>query len=339
MKNKLSILATGATGFLGGRLVESLSKSGNYNIIATGRNTHKGKPLEQFANVTFKAADLSNATDVQKLCKDIDVVVHSAALSSLWGKRQDFYDANVLATQNIVDACRAQGVKRLVHISTPSIYPQHLGQHLYNVEETFIPKTFISIYGETKYESEKVVQKVFKQGLETIILRPRAIYGRGDYTIMPRVLKAYHAGRLKIIGDGKNMNDMAHVQNVVDAIILSIHAEDKALGEAYNITDGQPVELWTVVARVLKELGLPWKAKKVPYAVVDKVAWAMEKWAKLTKSDKEPLLTRASVSVASHSTTLSIQKAKRLLNYHPKHTLNDGLKEFVTWWKEQEQTV
>jgi len=333
--NYKSILVTGATGFLGGRLVERLSELGDYNVYATGRNAEKGLRLEQLDNVTFIPADLGDKELVLKLCEYIDVVVHSAALSSMWGSYEKFHKANVLSTEHIIAACQAQGVKRLVHISTPSIYPQELGEHLFNVDETFIPKKFISLYGQTKYEAEQVVNKAFKDGLETVILRPRAIYGRGDYTIMPRLLRAYHAGRLKIIGDGENINDLANVSNVVDAILLSIHAEDKALGHAFNITDGKHVKMWSVVAKVLEALDLPWPAKKVPYAIVDKVAWAMEKWAKLRNSSEEPILTRASVHVISHSTTLNIEKARKLLGYNPKHTLEDGLEEFINWWKKE----
>jgi nucleoside-diphosphate-sugar epimerase len=330
-----NILVTGATGFLGGRLVERLSELGHYTIYATGRNAKKGLRLGQLDHVTFIPADLEDKDLVLKLCEYIDVVIHAAALSSMWGSYEQFHKANVLSTEHIVTACHAQGVKRLVHISTPSIYPQRLGEHLFNVDESFVPKTFISFYGQTKYEAEQVVNQAFKDGLETVILRPRAIYGRGDYTIMPRLLRAYNTGRLKVIGDGENINDLANVSNVVDAILLSIHGEDKALGHAFNITDGESVKMWSVVAKVLEALNLHWSAKKVPYAVVDKVAWAMEKWATFRKSAEEPILTRASVHVISHSTTLNIEKAQKLLGYNPKYTLDDGLKEFIDWWKSE----
>lgn len=333
--NNRTILVTGATGFLGGRLVERLSELGTYSIYATGRNVQKGAVLQKMDRVTFIPADLTDKVLVDQLCKHIDIVVHTAALSTVWGEYEEFYEANVLATKHIVEACQKQQVKRLVHISTPSLYPQGYDDDIINIKESFIPKTFISNYAKTKYEAEHFVNAAAKEGLETIILRPRAIYGRGDYTIMPRVLRAYHAGRLKIIGDGENINDLTHVANVVDAILLSMHANEKALGHTFNISDGNPVKMWDVIAMVLQKLNLPWKAKKVPYKLVDKIAWGMEKWAKLTKSKKEPVLTRASVSVVSHSVTLNIDKARDLLDYTPKHKLEDGIQEFVDWWKMQ----
>ncbi|MCH2022059.1 MAG: NAD-dependent epimerase/dehydratase family protein [Saprospiraceae bacterium] len=330
-----NILVTGATGFLGSRLVERLSQLNQYNIFATGRDIKKGSKLENYRSVNFIQADLTNKKLVNTLCKNMDIVVHSAALSSLWGTYDAFYDANILSTQNIVNGCMDNKVKRLVHISTPSIYPQKLGQDIFDIKENFIPKTFISTYAQTKYDAEKIINKAHNNGLETIILRPRGIYGRGDFTIMPRILRTYHAGKLKIIGDGENIVDVTNVSNVVNAILLSIKANHLALGNAFNITDGKPVKMWEVVRMVLDELNLKWEPTKIPYKVVDKIAWGLEKWALLTNSKQEPMLTRASVSIAACSTTLNIDKAKKLLGYKPEYTLEMGIEEFSNWWLEQ----
>jgi len=327
-----TILVTGATGFLGGRLVEYLSEATNYSIYATGRNSQKGYQLNRLPRVTFIPAELQFSQAVHSLCKHIDVVVHCAARSSLWGSYQSFLEANVVATQNIVNACQAQQVKRLIHISTPSIYYAQLGQGLYDKKEEEVPTTFISHYAQSKYQAEQIVKTAAQGGLAAIILRPRAIYGRGDYTIMPRILNAYEAGRLRVIGNGKNKHDMTHVRNVISAIMQSIDAPTAALGQAYNITDGQPYNVWDTVGQVLEALQLPWQAQKVPYAVVDKVAWGLEQWAKWTNSQAEPTLTRASVSITAHEGTLHIDKAKDLLHYNPSFTLEEGIEEFVSWW-------
>ena len=121
----------------------------------------------------------------------------------------------------------------------------------------------------------------------------------------------------------------------MNAILLSIKANHLALGNAFNITDGKPVKMWEVVRMVLDELNLKWEPTKIPYKVVDKIAWGLEKWALLTNSKQEPMLTRASVSIAACSTTLNIDKAKKLLGYKPEYTLEMGIEEFSNWWLEQ----
>ena len=98
MENTKKILVTGATGFLGGRLVEILSQQGEFQIVATGRNKTKGVALTTLANVRFVVADLCKKKEVQRLCKGIDIVIHCAARSSLWGTYKEFYNANVVLT-------------------------------------------------------------------------------------------------------------------------------------------------------------------------------------------------------------------------------------------------
>ena len=330
---KKTILITGATGFLGGRTAEKLSADPNYHIIATGRNKEKGKRLQQTYAIDFIPCDLSVKEAVNELLKDVDITIHTAALSSLWGKYSDYNKANILATKHIVDASIRNSVEQLIHISTPSIYPQRLGEDFFDIKETFVPKSFISTYAETKYKAEQIVTAAQKNGLPSILLRPRALYGRGDLTIMPRILRSYHAGSLKIIGKGDNIVDASNINNVIHAIECSLFPSVQANNQIYNISDGVPYKMWEMVKQVLAALDLPWEPTSIPYPIVDKVAWAMESWAKLSMAKKEPMITRASVSIAACSATLNIEKAKNLLGYQPTHTLTEGIHEFAQWWK------
>jgi nucleoside-diphosphate-sugar epimerase len=197
-----------------------------------------------------------------------------------------------------------------------------------------LPKQFINAYAETKRKAELELEKT---KIPFITLRPRALIGRGDTVIMPRLIRAYDEGKLKIIGSGENSADLTAVANVADAIWLSLIAEEKALNKVYNITNGEPVNLWAAIADVLRKLGKEPPTKKVPFGVVKFIAGIMELKSKLTNK-KEPPLTKYGVGTLSKSMTMDISKARELLNYHPKVTTEEAIDEFVKWFKENEKS-
>lgn len=334
---QLHVLVTGATGFVGSRLIERIAPDSRFSrILATGRNEQKGAELVS-QGVDFEAGDLTDEKFVNTLTKNIDVIVHCAAFAAPWGNYQQFYPANVVATQNLIDACKLNKVKRLVYISTPSIYQTHHDDQLNVSELDILPKKMINNYAATKLEGENLLKDAFHRGLETVILRPRAIIGRGDPHILPRIIATQKAGRLYMIGDGKNKVDVTSVSNLIDAIDLSIFAPKQALGHAFNITNGSPLVLWEMIESVFEKLNISYSQRKIPYLVAFNLARLQEWTATLTRSQKEPALTRYGIGVLSKTMTLNIHKAKNLLGYRPRQTNMEAIEEFVSWWREKEQ--
>lgn len=323
----MKLLITGATGFLGYRTLEALAEEpGVEKITATGRSI---KPTHFVSNdkVTYKLGDLSDAAFVEELVSDIDYVIHAAALSSPWGKYSEFVKTNVTAQQSLIAASAKYGIKRFIYISTPSLYFN--SKDRFNISESDpLPERFINAYAKTKREAEIELER---SSLPYIILRPRALTGRGDTVIMPRLIRAYEEGRLKIIGDGKNIVDLTSVANVVEAVRLSLRADEKALNQAYNITNGEPVLLWKSIETVLTLLHYQPLRKKIPYPLVKAVARLME-WKSRMTNFKEPVLTVYGVGTLAKSFTMDISKARRLLNYTPKVSTDEGIKEFVNWY-------
>ena len=324
------ILVTGATGFIGGKLVEYLAQfPEKYHPIATGRNPQKASFLQK-RNITFIMGDLSDGDFVREICKDVDVIVHCAAKSTPWGTFEEFYEANALPTFHIVQACKSMGMDKaplLINISTSSIYADY--KNHYNIKENYLPETFINDYASTKYKSDIYVREASRLGLRTITLRPRAVYGAGDTTVFPRLIKAYQQKKLPIIGNGENIASLTTVQNLIHAIELSINASPDAYGEVYNIANENPDRLWDVIRFVFELLDLDWKPIKVPYWILDKTAHLAERVASAHPKQPEPTLTRYSVAAMHFSMTLNIDKAKEKLGYTPQQTTNDGLLEFV----------
>ena len=210
----MNILLTGSTGFLGFRTLERLVKL-NYvdKIIATGRSLQKSRKISH-PKVKYILGDLSDKAFVNTLIKDIDIVINTASLSSPWGSEASFYLANIQTQKNIISSSEITGVKRFIYISSPSIY--YNGEDRIMVKEKDpLPTRFVNNYSKTKREAEVLLEN---SNLNYIIIRPRAIIGRGDTVIMPRLIKAHSDGRLKIIGNGENKVDLTSVNNVVESI-------------------------------------------------------------------------------------------------------------------------
>jgi len=326
---KKTILITGATGFLGFRTLERFAADPSVNkIIATGRTKKPGMTVESDL-VEYRLGDLTDSEFVNSLTKGVNVIIHCAALSSPWGTEEEFRLANLVPQELLIQAAEREKVERFVFISTPSLYFNFKDR--INIKESEpLPSPLVNNYASTKREAELLLEK---SSLSFVILRPRALTGRGDTVIMPRLIRAYQEGRLKIVGNGKNKVDLTSVSNVVDAIELSISATGDALNQTYNISNGEPVYLWDSVRTVLNRLEMDLPSKKVPYGIVKLVAGSMESKARRRPEKGEPVLTKYSVGILAKTFTMDISKAKNLLNYTPKMNTAEAIDEFIDWYK------
>lgn len=326
-------LVTGATGFLGQRLALRL-QSLEFDVTATGRDLAKGQTLEA-SGLRFAPCDLADTEGLQALCQGQDFVFHSGALSSPWGDQADFYRSNVLGTEAVIAGCLRHGVRRLIHVSTPSIY-FGFRDRLQVREDDPLPPRFANAYAATKWQAEEAVRRAHReQGLPAVILRPRAIFGPGDQAILPRLIRAHEAGAVPLINGGRAVIDVTYVENVVDALLCAADAPEQALGQAYNITNGEPMTLRSLLDLLFAALGEPARFRPLPWPLVYTVAAGMELKARLFHPGREPLLTRYSAGVLAKSQTLDITAARRDLNYQPRVTIQEGVLQFAAWWREQ----
>jgi nucleoside-diphosphate-sugar epimerase len=324
----MKILVTGATGFLGSRLLESLSGIDTYtHIIASGRT--KRDSAVSHSKIHYLLGDLTDMEYVRGIVQGVDCIVHAAALSSPWGTDDAFEKANVISMKNLVSASLEENVKRLVFISTPSLYFK-LSDSTNIKESDQLPRP-INSYARTKRMAEILLEE---SGIPYVILRPRALIGRGDTVILPRLIHAHLQGKLAMIGRGENMVDLTPVSNVVDAIVLSLSASGPALNQTYNISNGDPVMLWDKIQMIFERLNLPGLTKKVPLPIAITVARMMEFKAKISSSKKEPTLTVYGVGTLAKTFTLNIDKARDLLGYCPKLSVDDAVDEYIFWQKE-----
>jgi len=321
MNSKNSIrkkaIITGATGGLGRNLGEFLTKEG-WQVLGFGRNQTIGKSL----GYPFKSFDLSDNKATLNAFEEADVVFHCSALSSPWGKYDDFYQNNVVATQNVLDAMKKYDIKKLVHVSTPSIYFDFTNQR--NIDESYRPKEFVNAYAKTKFEAE---QLVLNADIQASIIRPRGIFGEYDTVLIPRLEKVAQKGFLPLPNGGKALVDITYVGNVVHAMYLCATKELEGK-HIFNISNGELIEIEKIFKMVMKTVNKEPKYKKISYKTIYYLATLLESVAKLT-GGKEPMITKYGVGLISFDQTLDLTKAKEVLGYEPLYTIEEGLERYA----------
>ncbi len=314
----MNILVTGGTGFLGRHLARALLDQG-HRVRVLGRNFSQAGDLIE-SGAAMVAADLRDRAAVIAACSGVDVVYHVGALSAAWGRRADFHAINVGGTEAVVAGCRAYGVRRLIYVSSPSVvFDGRDHEHL--TEAAPYPRRFASVYSLTKKLGEDRVNGAAGE-LNTVILRPKAIFGPGDQALLPRLIAAARQRRLPQIGSGDNRVDLTYVENVVQALVLALDAP-AAIGNTYTITNGEHVRLWDVIKEVLGRLGLPAELRPVSLRAALVAARLME--LRATVAGGEPLLTRYTAAILGRTQTYDISATRRDLGYMPQVSVAEGI--------------
>jgi nucleoside-diphosphate-sugar epimerase len=330
---RTNILLTGATGFLGYRILEGLVKTDSVkSITAAGRSLVPFRTVKH-PKVHYQLGNLEEEEYAFNLVRNSDIIINAASLSSPWGKEADFMKANVLTQRNLIKASIELKIERFIYISTLSVCFNSNDRFLVK-ESDILPSEFINPYSKTKRDAEIMLEN---SKIPYIILRPWALIGRGDRVIMPRLIRAFDEGKFRIVGNGKNVVDLTSVENFVDAVILSIQTNKNGLNQTYNISNGEPVLLWECIEYMLLLLGKEMPKNKIPYSVAIVVAHLMELKSKFTNY-KEPPLTKYGIETLAKSFTIDISKAKKLLGYEPKLTIKMAIEEFAKWYLNAERS-
>ncbi|MDR0299574.1 MAG: NAD-dependent epimerase/dehydratase family protein [Streptococcaceae bacterium] len=323
----MKVLITGATGFLGEYLVKEFSQAG-YQLVAFGRNKEKGQLLEVDS---FIQGDFSDFKQIEAAAEGCEIVIHAGALSTVWGDWKDFESANVLGTENVLKACLKNEVRRLVFVSSPSIYTSKK-DHL-DISESFeLQDKPLNYYIRSKIQAEALV-KSYQSQLETVILRPRGLFGIGDNSIIPRLLAANSTRGIPLIRSGQNKVDITYVENVAQAALLST-TRAEAVGETFNITNGEPMSFKEILESLLKKIEIEPHYINLSLSKAYAAASLLEFIYKTLRLKGEPALTRYTAATLGTSQTLNIDKARAKLGYIPAVTIEEGLDIYANWWKE-----
>lgn len=316
-------LVTGGGGFLGLYIVEQLLADG-FEVRSFSRSSYES--LEKL-NVEHVAGDLRDAAAVERACEGIDVVFHTAAVPGIWGSREMFFGINTFGTENVIAACRKRKVPKLVYTSSPSVV--FGGEDHVNADESLpYPETWLAHYPASKAAAEQQVLAASDDSLATCALRPHLIWGPRDTQLVPRLIRRAKAGRLRIVGDGRNEISMAYVENVAAAHLQAARALAPNLsvaGQAYFINEPQPIGCWDWINTLLARAGLPPVQKRISTKAAYRIGAVLEFAYSTLRLSSEPPMTRFLASQLSTSHSYDIAKAQRDFGYEQVISVEEGL--------------
>lgn len=329
----MRILVTGGGGFLGRYIVKRLLERG-YDVRILGRQ--KQTDLEDLG-VHVMLGDISNPVTVNNAIFDRDAVFHVAGKAGIWGNWDSYFKPNVIGTRNVIKACQTHKIKYLIYTSTPSVVFN--GNELRNVDES-IPygSNWLCHYAHTKAIAEQeVLDANNHSSLLTTALRPHLIWGVGDQHLIPRIIERAKSGRLRIVGNGKNLVDIVHVINAAHAHLLAFDALQKgiACGKAYFISQDKPVELFPWINNLLLKLDIPPVTKSISFKTAYTLGSFLERIYKIFLTQKEPLMTRFLATELAKDHFFNISNAKKDLGYSPLISVEEGVEQFIREYSEQ----
>jgi nucleoside-diphosphate-sugar epimerase len=313
---------TGGSGFIGGALIERLRSEG-WDVRALARSDSAADKVRQ-RGAQPVPGDLEQEGMLRAGAEGAELAFHAAAKVEDWGDPVEFERLNVQGTANVISACREAGVRRLVHVGTEAALMA--GQPLVRVnEETPLRPDSPVLYPSTKAKAEQLVRAANGDGLETVVIRPRFVWGRGDTTLLPTLVELVRSGRFRWIGGGGQLTDTTHVDNTVEGLWLG--ATKAPAGSVYFVTDGEPVVFREFVSRMLETQGVEPPTGTLPAGAASLAASVTEGLWRLLRRKGRPPVTRFSVWVSSQECTIDIGRAERELGYRPVKSRETGLAE------------
>lgn len=319
---------TGGSGFLGRNMIKFLVDRG-WKVKALVRSK-KAAAIVENLGATAITGDLKDIKAMQIGMSGCKAVFHSAAYVRDWGSYDDFYQDNVVGTENVLSAALAAKVPRFIHVGTEAVLVG--GDPIINVDETR-PKPLkpLGLYPITKGIAEDKVIKANSVQMATMVVRPRFIWGEDDSTILPRLVESVGKGQFSWVNGGKYLTSTCHVTNVCEGMFLA--SEKGKGGEIYFLTDGKPVEVKEFFTALLKTQGLEPPNKSIPKIVAQIVASAIEIIWRTFKVKGDPPVTKTAIKLMGEEVTVNDAKARKDLGYKGLVSVEEGLakiKKYIT---------
>jgi nucleoside-diphosphate-sugar epimerase len=323
-------LISGATGFIGGHLVQRLVQAG-YQVRCLVRASSNTTLLDDL-EVEIAVGDLTNADSLARAVEGSRYVLHCGALVSDWATTAEIAQINVEGTRRLLEASVRAGAERLIHFSTTDVYGYPGGAA---VEETHTPSRFRNWYAETKWAAEAEVRRVASaHALEVAILRPATVYGPRSTEVVGGIARAIRGRNMLLVDDGRAVAGLCYVENLIDAAVLALR-DDAAIGQAFNVTDGLGVTWKEFTNDLADRLGYRRVRWSVSYRVAIGLGFALEHgyrvMRKATRLTTPALLSRQAVHVLGTNQDFSNRKARELLGWEPRVDYASGLAATVDW--------
>jgi nucleoside-diphosphate-sugar epimerase len=316
---------TGGSGFVGGALIRRLVRDG-WTVRGLARSDRSVQAVEE-AGAEAVRGDLDDVNAMRAGAEGADVVYHAAAKVEDFGDPADFERVTVQGTKNALEAARDVKVPRFVHVGTEAALMA--GQPLVNVNETApLRPDSPAPYPWSKAKAEQAVRDANGNGLDTVVVRPRFVWGRGDTTLLPQIIEMTEQGKFAWIGGGHQLTATTHIDNTVEGLVLG--AERGKPGGVYFVTDGDPVVFREFVSELIRSQGVEPPTRTLPLGVARVAAAGAEGAWKLLRRKDRPPLTRFTVWVSALECTINDARARDELGYREVKSREEGLAELRT---------
>ncbi len=318
------VFVTGAGGFLGKAICQWL-RHANIKVVGFARGDY---PALTALGVTMIKGDLNNQQALLKAMAGCDVVFHVASKAGVWGDKQSYFEPNVSGTENIINACHAHHISRLIYTSTPSVTFSGQDEDGINESQPYATR-FLNFYALSKALAEKKVLNSNSPVLKTVALRPHLIWGPGDRHLVPRVLDRAIAGKLKLVGKTDKLVDTIYIDNAVYGHLLAAvelaNTTAKCAGKAYFLSNDEPIFMADMINKILACKNLPPVTKRVPASVAYALGTFLE-WLYLAlRKQDEPIMTRFVAKQLSTAHYFDISAAKHDFDYKALVNINEGM--------------
>ncbi len=319
------VFVTGGSGFVGGAAILELVARG-IPVRALARSGAAAEKVRALGAAPV-LGDLGGVEAMREGMQGCVAVIHAAAKVQDWGRREDYFAANIEGTRNALQAAREAGVQRFVHIGTEAVLAG--GGPIVRADETApYPAVPNGLYPWSKGQAERDVIAANGGDFTTVSVRPRFIWGRGDTTLLPQITRAMQSGAWAWFGGGHQLCSTCHVRNVIEGTLLA--AERGGGGEIYFLTDGEPVDFRDFLTRLAATQGVVAPAREAPMWLLDAVAAGGELvWQGLSLAGRPPM-TRTAVNLLFREVTVVDRKARNELGYTSHVSIEQGLEELRT---------
>lgn len=330
--DKTTFLVTGSRGFVGKSIVARLLHQGHH-VLGLVRSAPNAEVKGHMNGSTFREVTFDNLS-TELLRNPISVIIHNAAKSSAWGPKREFVRDNIQLTKKLTEFAIDNNITKFVYISTASLYTDLKDQ--FDIKESRHRPLELNHYIRTKRLAEDFLLELFDESkIDIVILRPQAVLGIGDPSILPRFLELAKKGIFPRLRSSV-LTSVTSVENLADAVYRSIlyvsspnyaKLRNSLPEPIFNISDSTPVQLYETVSQILSQIGLKTREFYIPGSI----ALVLGRFLELMTPEKwkEPALTRYKVNVLSHSRTLNIDRARAYLNYNPKISTDETLRQII----------
>jgi nucleoside-diphosphate-sugar epimerase len=321
-------LVTGATGQLGSHIVEQLCAGGERVrcLVRPGRDT----AARRAQGAEIIEGDLRDLSGLRQAVAGTTLVYHCAARVSDWGRWADFAAETVTGTRHLVEACRAERVDRLLHVSSVSVYGQpRLPPGALITEETPLGQRL----GRWDHypRSKLLAEQIARDFAATTVVRPSWIYGPRDRVTTPRVVTGLLQRRVPILGSGQNKLNIIYAGDVAAGAILAAN-HPQAVGRVYNLSSQGEVTQLDLLNALTDALGLPPIRRHIPFWLVSRLAFVQELIARVLRRSRPPTITRRAVYLVGRSTQYSTQRARTELGWQPRVDVREGVRRTLAWY-------